>query len=186
VFLVTFHLSLRSIIAAGSTTAIGDYPANDDRRSKVPIFARKRGSAEPDGAVAVQLMKPWEPPMQSKLVAENAGRRTFVMVLDPDKEAFQTISDFAAKEGFSAASLTALGAFSTATVGWFDLAGKTYRKIPIEQQCEVLSALGDIAIDDRGKPSFARSCRTRLERRHNPRRPSSRRVSAADAGSNAG
>jgi uncharacterized protein len=58
------------------------------------------------------------------------------------------------KEQFSAASLTALGAFSEATVGWFDLAGKTYRRIPVAQQCEVLSALGDIAIDDSGKPSL--------------------------------
>lgn len=92
--------------------------------------------------------------MQSKLVAESAGQRTFVMILDPGEEAFRSIADFSAKEGFSAASLTALGAFSQATVGWFDLAEKTYRKIPIMQQCEVLSAVGDIAIDDNDKPSL--------------------------------
>ncbi len=92
--------------------------------------------------------------MQSKLVAESAGQRTFVLILDPDEEAFSTISDFAGKQQLGAASLTALGAFSKATVGWFDLAVKTYRKIPVEQQCEVLSALGDIAIDDHGKPSL--------------------------------
>ncbi len=92
--------------------------------------------------------------MQSKLVAESAGQRTFVIILDPGEEAFSTISAFAVKEQFSAASLTALGAFSEATVGWFDLAGKTYRRIPVAQQCEVLSALGGIAIDDSGKPSL--------------------------------
>jgi hypothetical protein len=92
--------------------------------------------------------------MQSKLVAESAGQRTFVLVLDPGEEAFSTISDFAWKQQLGAASLTALGAFSTATVGWFDLAGKTYVKIPVEEQCEVLAALGDIAIDDNGKPSL--------------------------------
>ena len=92
--------------------------------------------------------------MQSKLVAESAGQRTFVLVLDPGEEAFSTISDFAGKQQLGAASLTALGAFSTATVGWFDLAGKTYVKIPVEEQCEVLAALGDIAIDDNGKPSL--------------------------------
>ena len=92
--------------------------------------------------------------MQSKLVTEAAGQRTFVMILQSGEEAFRTISNFAAKEGFSAASLTALGAFSEATVGWFDLAAGTYRRIPVAQQCEVLSALGDIAIDDGGKPSL--------------------------------
>jgi uncharacterized protein len=92
--------------------------------------------------------------MQFKLVADSAGERTFVLVLDPGDEAFATITGFALKEGLSAASLTALGAFSRATVGWFDLAAKRYRKIPVEQQCEVLSALGDIALGDDGKPSL--------------------------------
>jgi predicted DNA-binding protein with PD1-like motif len=75
--------------------------------------------------------------MQSKLVAESAGQRTFGIILDPGEEAFSTISAFAVKEQFNAASLTALGAFSEATVGWFDLAGKTYRRLPVAQQCEV-------------------------------------------------
>ncbi|HKD37645.1 MAG TPA: DUF296 domain-containing protein, partial [Pirellulales bacterium] len=92
--------------------------------------------------------------MQSKLVAESAGRRTFVLILDPGEEAFQTISDFAVAQQIGGGSLTALGAFSTAVVGLFDLAAKTYRKIPVAQQSELLSAVGDIAIDDRGKSSL--------------------------------
>ena len=92
--------------------------------------------------------------MKSKLVADNAGERTYVLILDPGEEASQTIGRFADEEHLSAASLTALGAFSKATVGWFDLAAKTYRKIPVAQQCEVLSAVGDIAIDDKGKASL--------------------------------
>jgi len=92
--------------------------------------------------------------MNSKLVAQNGGERTFVLILDPGDEAFAAISKFAEGERLSAASLTALGAFSKATVGWFDLAAKSYRKIPIDQQCEVLSAIGDVAIDDKGKPSL--------------------------------
>ena len=92
--------------------------------------------------------------MKSKLVAQYGGERTFVLILDPGDEAFSAISRFAAEERLSAASLAALGAFSKATVGWFDLDAKSYRKIPVDQQCEVLSALGDIAIDDQGKPSL--------------------------------
>lgn len=92
--------------------------------------------------------------MKSKLVAAAGGERTFVLVLDSGEEAFETIGGFAAREGLDAASLTAIGAFSRATVGWFDLAAKTYRKIPIDEQCEVLSAVGDIARDDSGKASL--------------------------------
>jgi len=92
--------------------------------------------------------------MKSKLVAKSAGGRTYVLVLDPGDEAFATISKFAEQERLSAASLTALGAFSKATVGWFDLPAKTYREIPVDQQCEVLSAIGDVALDDKGKTSL--------------------------------
>jgi predicted DNA-binding protein with PD1-like motif len=53
----------------------------------------------------------------------------------------------------SAASLTAIGAFSRATVGWFDFASKSYKEIPVDEQCEVLSTIGDVAIGDDGKAS---------------------------------
>lgn len=92
--------------------------------------------------------------MKSKLVAEGAGERTFVLILDSGEEAFATITKFTTEQHLSAASLTAIGAFSGATVGWFDLEQKTYRKIPVDQQCEVLSAIGDIALNDEGKPSL--------------------------------
>jgi predicted DNA-binding protein with PD1-like motif len=92
--------------------------------------------------------------MQSKLLSESDGVRTFAVVLDPGNEAFRSIPDFAAAEHVTAAAVTAIGAFERATVGWFDFNSKTYRRIPIEEQCEVLSALGDIAAADNGKPSL--------------------------------
>jgi predicted DNA-binding protein with PD1-like motif len=92
--------------------------------------------------------------MQSKLVWENAGERTFILVLDAGEEAFAAIADFAARSNLAGASLTALGAFERATVGWFDLARKTYKPIEIDSQCEGLSLLGDIATGDDGKPSL--------------------------------
>jgi uncharacterized protein len=92
--------------------------------------------------------------MKSKLVVETEGQRRFVVVLDSGEEAFATLTAFAAANHISGASLTALGAFERATVGWFDFEKKTYRKIPIGEQCEVLSAIGDIAQGDDGKPSL--------------------------------
>ena len=59
--------------------------------------------------------------------------------------------------GFAALALartTSLGAFERATVGWFDIASKSYRKIEVNEQCEVLSAIGDVAVGDDGKPSL--------------------------------
>lgn len=91
--------------------------------------------------------------MKSKLVWESAGERIFVIVLDPGEEALQSLTNFAVAERLTGASLTALGAFEKAVVGWFDYDAKTYRRIPVEQQCEVLSVIGDIA-EDGGKPSL--------------------------------
>lgn len=68
--------------------------------------------------------------------------------------AFSPLQDFAREEGVSAASLTAIGAFSRATVGWFDFASRSYKEIAVDEQCEVLSALSDVAVGDDGKASL--------------------------------
>ena len=81
--------------------------------------------------------------MKSQLVNEVRGQRTFVVVLNPGEEAFGGLNAFAVDHQIAGASLTAIGAFERATVGWFDLKAKTYRKIPIDEQCEVLSVIGD-------------------------------------------
>lgn len=77
-----------------------------------------------------------------------------VIVLDNGEEAFATLQAFACEAGISAASLTAIGAFARATVGWFDFASKTYKEIEVNEQCEVLSAIGDVAVGDDGKASL--------------------------------
>ena len=91
--------------------------------------------------------------MKSRFVS-GAPARQHVVVLDAGEEAFATLTKFANDEGLSAASLTAIGAFERATIGWFDLAAKSYRKIEVNEQCEVLSAIGDVAVGDDGRASL--------------------------------
>jgi len=74
----------------------------------------------------------------------------FVVVLDPGDEAFSALSRFARDRGLTAAQVTAVGAFETAVVGWFDRERKDYRRIPVDEQCEVLSLVGDVATSDDG------------------------------------
>lgn len=88
--------------------------------------------------------------MKAQLVG---GERTFVLVLEPGEEALAAITEFAAKEKLAGASITAIGAFERATVGWFDLDKKGYKNIDVAEQCEVLSLVGDVAAGDDGKPS---------------------------------
>lgn len=92
--------------------------------------------------------------MKSKLVSDGPGAQIYVVILDSGEEAFAALARFANDAKLSAASLTAIGAFERATVGWFDFASKSYRKIEVDQQCEVLSAIGDVAVGDDGKASL--------------------------------
>jgi predicted DNA-binding protein with PD1-like motif len=91
--------------------------------------------------------------MKFKAAFEGGGR-TFVLVLDQGEEAFAAVTDFANDKAIAAASVAAIGAFESAKVGWFDLAAKRYSPISVDEQCEVLSLLGDIAEGDDGKASL--------------------------------
>src|SRR5436853_7822669 len=92
--------------------------------------------------------------MQSRLVSNDFGPRIHAVVLNSGEEAFSTLTRFANDAKITAASVTAIGAFERATIGWFDFTAKTYRKIEVNEQCEVLSAIGDVAIGDDGKASL--------------------------------
>lgn len=91
--------------------------------------------------------------MKSRSIKEGS-ERVFVLILDQGEEAFKAIGEFANRERIDGASVTAIGAFSEAKVGWFDLAAKKYKPIDVKEQCEVLSLIGDIATGDDGKASL--------------------------------
>jgi predicted DNA-binding protein with PD1-like motif len=75
-------------------------------------------------------------------------------VLDKGDEAVGSIENFARKNGIAAAQLTGIGAFSDAVLGFFDWETKDYRKIPVTEQVEVVSLLGDVTLG----PTASRRC----------------------------
>lgn len=87
--------------------------------------------------------------MKAKVV-EDADVVTYVVVCDPGDEAFSALSQFARSQDLAAAQITAVGAFERATVGWFDRAARNYRRIEVDEQCELLSLVGDVAEGDDG------------------------------------
>jgi uncharacterized protein len=82
--------------------------------------------------------------MRAKVV-EDADVVTYVVVCEPGDEAVTALTQFARAERLEAAQITAIGAFERAAVGWFDRAAKQYRRTQVDEQCEVLSLLGDVA-----------------------------------------
>src|SRR3984957_12515189 len=93
--------------------------------------------------------------MKTRLI-NDGPQKTYVMVLDKGDEAVSSIEGFARKNGIAAAQLTGIGAFSDAVLGFFDWETKNYREIPITEQVEVGSLLGDVALGADGQPALHR------------------------------
>ena len=91
--------------------------------------------------------------MKAKLIYEEQGEKTFALVFDPGDEAMEELTNFAKENDLSAARFTAIGAFSDATLGYFDMEKKEYKKIPVDEQVEVLSLVGDVALFE-GEPKL--------------------------------
>lgn len=89
--------------------------------------------------------------MESRRIA-NDRERTFAVVMETGDPVVETLQRFAAEERLSAASFTAIGAFSDAMLAWFDWEARKYREIPVPQQVEVLTLAGDIAMGPEDQP----------------------------------
>ena len=92
--------------------------------------------------------------MQGKQVSHDKSQRIWVLVLDAGEEAKDRITEFAKQEKIRAASFVALGAFERAVIGYFDWEKKKYLPIPVDEQVEVITLVGDIAEDENGAPSL--------------------------------
>ena len=86
------------------------------------------------------------PGMKVRLLAENRGVKSYAIVLAKGDEVMSGVTDFAKQNKVTSASFTAIGAFSRATVAWFDDSRKEFKLVPIEQQVELVSMIGDIAL----------------------------------------
>jgi len=86
------------------------------------------------------------PGMKIRLLSENAGVKHYAIILAKGDEVMSGLTDFAKQNKVTSASFTAIGAFSHAAVAWFDDARKEFKLIPIEQQVELVSMIGDIAL----------------------------------------
>lgn len=92
--------------------------------------------------------------MQTKLLHDDDGKRTFAVILQHGDEAMRCLQEFAVRQRLSASQITAIGALSGAKLAYFDWEKKTYQPIPVTEQVEVASLIGDIAVGPDGKPSI--------------------------------
>jgi predicted DNA-binding protein with PD1-like motif len=82
--------------------------------------------------------------MKSKLLRDEKGLKTFALVFEKNDEVRENLLEFANANRLADAHLSAIGAFSEVTLGFFDRQRKDYKRIPVQEQVEVLSFSGNI------------------------------------------
>ena len=88
--------------------------------------------------------------MKARQLAQAGGTRTFILVFSTGDAVTKPLLQFARDNTIDAASLTGIGAFERVTLGYFELEKRDYRHIPIDEQVEVVSLVGNIASGDGG------------------------------------
>jgi predicted DNA-binding protein with PD1-like motif len=77
----------------------------------------------------------------------NQDPKTFVLVFDTGDEVAVLLKRFAQEQRLDASHFSGIGALSDITLGYFDPATKNYNRISINEQVEVLSLLGNVALE---------------------------------------
>ena len=83
--------------------------------------------------------------MKTKPLA--GSEKAFAVVLNTGDEVMPALLEFAKTKKCGASHFTGIGAFSRAVLGYFDWEKKDYARIPVDEQVEVLSLVGDIALE---------------------------------------
>ncbi|HTL67340.1 MAG TPA: PPC domain-containing DNA-binding protein [Lacunisphaera sp.] len=85
--------------------------------------------------------------MKSQLLNRDGGP-THALIFATGDEVIAGLTQFAQRENLHAGHFTAIGAFSSAILAYFDWEKKDYLHLPVDEQVEVLVLAGDIAWND--------------------------------------
>lgn len=88
--------------------------------------------------------------MNAQKPAAGGGTESFVLVFDAGDEVMKELLAFAREHELDAASFTGIGAFQSVTLGYFEIGKRDYKRIPVNEQVEVVSLVGNIARGDDG------------------------------------
>jgi len=83
--------------------------------------------------------------------------RTFEVTMRKGDEVAAGLTEFAEQNHIKVAHFTAVGAIDSGVLGWFDPDKRAYKKIVINQEAEVVSLSGNIALQN-GKPFVHAHC----------------------------
>ncbi len=87
--------------------------------------------------------------MNFKLI--NDSPQMFAVVFQTGDEVMAGLQQFAQEQNLAGSHFTAIGAFSDVLLGFFNFEKREYDRIPIAEQVEAVSLVGDITLGE-GKP----------------------------------
>ena len=92
--------------------------------------------------------------MKAQLLHDHDGAKTYALIFVTGDEVMSTLTAFAKENQLRGSHFTAIGAFQEATLAYFDWEKKAYQKIPVREQVEVVSLVGDVATGEKGEPQI--------------------------------
>ena len=92
--------------------------------------------------------------MRARLLDTLEGRRSFAVVFAPGEEVTEGLLRLAREEQLQGSHFAGIGALQDVVLGYWDPDTKDYRRIPIREQVEVLSLIGNLARGPDGKPKL--------------------------------
>ncbi|MES2219961.1 MAG: DUF296 domain-containing protein [Acidobacteriota bacterium] len=117
-----------------------------------PCASAANGSAAQQNAVSGSTAaKASAPLMKFKILNQSAQETTYAVIFGAGDEILGGLTQFAEEHRISAARITGIGSIHNGTLAWLNPDTKKFRMNHIDQQAEVLSLLGDIAMYQ-GKP----------------------------------
>lgn len=81
---------------------------------------------------------------------QDGRRRVLAVVCDKGDDPVRMVTEAARATGIAGAQVTGVGGLRAAELGYFDPEEHDYVRIPVTEQVEVLSLVGDIAMDGTG------------------------------------
>lgn len=92
--------------------------------------------------------------MRTKELHEAGGAVTYAVIFETGDEVMAGLKQVAREHHLDASHFTAIGAFREVTLGYFEVDKKEYKHIPVHEQVEVLSLIGDITLDPKDEPQI--------------------------------
>jgi predicted DNA-binding protein with PD1-like motif len=89
--------------------------------------------------------------VQARTLSDEGRVVSYALIFQPGDEVIGELTRFAREHELDASDFTALGAFSEVLLGFYDVTRQNYERIPVDEQCEVLTLVGNITLDD-GRP----------------------------------